>query len=177
MRAVEVDDMAHAAVRFTNGASGTIEANWAATGKTMDLSFEITGTKGSVLFSQERMNELHVWTNDGPGRSGFKKLETGPDHPPYGHFCPAPGHQLGFNDLKIIEVAELIDAHVRGISGFPDFREATEVQSTIDAMKLSSKTAQWQRVIPSLIDQNQLAHFLLPIDMIFQGWLWSFRQE
>jgi len=145
-RAVEVDDMAHAAIRFANGASGTIEANWAATGKTMDLSFEITGTKGSVLFNQERMNELHVWSEAGPGRSGFKKLETGPDHPPYGRFCPAPGHQLGFNDLKDIEVAELIDAHIRGRNGFPDFREATEVQSTIDAIKLSSKTAQWQRI-------------------------------
>ena len=46
------------------------------------------------------------------GRSGagFKTLLAGPDTPPYGNFCPAPGHQLGFNDLKTIEVAHLIDA-------------------------------------------------------------------
>ncbi|MDP2121985.1 MAG: hypothetical protein Q8K28_18960 [Hoeflea sp.] len=32
-------------------------------------------------------------------------------------------------------------------------------------------------LIPSLIDQNPLAHFLRPMDMIFQGWFWSFLQE
>ena len=26
--------------------------------------------------------------------------------------------------------------------------------------------------MPILIDHNPLAHFLHPIDMIFQGWLW-----
>ena len=34
-----------------------------------------------------------------------------PAHSPYGAFCPAPGHRLGFNDLKVIEVAELLAAH------------------------------------------------------------------
>ncbi|MCP4380413.1 MAG: Gfo/Idh/MocA family oxidoreductase [Hyphomicrobiales bacterium] len=147
MRAVDVDDMAHAAIRFANGASGTIEANWAATGRTMDLSFEITGTKGSIHFSQEHMNELHVWTSAGSaGRSGYLKIETGPDHEPYGSFCPAPGHHLGFNDLKVIEVAELIEAHVTGKNGFPDFAEATRVQATIDAAKTSAETRRWQAV-------------------------------
>ena len=147
MRPVEVDDMAHAAIKFENGASGTIEANWAAVGRTMDLSFEITGTEGAVHFSQERMNELHVWSSGGnAGNSGFTKYETGPDHKPYGHFCPAAGHHLGFNDLKVIEVAELIEAHLNGSNGFPDFAEAAKVQRTIDAMKLSHTTRSWQSV-------------------------------
>jgi hypothetical protein len=67
----------------------------------MDLSFEITGTKGAIRFSQERMNELLLYRGDG-AKSGFTRIETGPDHPPYGNFCPAPGHHIGFNDLKVI---------------------------------------------------------------------------
>ena len=139
---VEVDDMTHALLRFENGASGSIEANWAATGGTMDLSFEVTGTRGAVHFSQERMNELHLYRRDGAG-SGYTRIESGPDHPPYGRFCPAPGHQLGFNDLKVIEVAELLEAHSNGTSCHPDFREALEVQRTVEAIARSSRTSSW----------------------------------
>ena len=54
-------------------------------------------------------------------------MEAGPAHSPYGAFCPAPGHHLGFNDLKVIEVAELLAAHAGGAPCGPSFREAYEV--------------------------------------------------
>ena len=131
---VLVDDVTHALVEFESGARGSIEANWAATGRTMDLSFEVTGTLGAIQFSQERMNELLVHSD----LEGFRRIEAGPAHPPYGNFCPAAGHHLGFNDLKIIEVANLIEAHVIGGTCYPDFREAYEVQKVIEAMQLSA---------------------------------------
>ena len=144
-RDVAVDDMTHALLRFESGVSGSMEANWAATGRTMDLSFEITGEKGAVRFSQERMNELLVYRQQAAG-AGFTKIEAGPDHPPYGRFCPAPGHQLGFNDLKVIEVANLLDAHAGGARCFPDFREALDVQRTVEAIARSSRTGAWTKV-------------------------------
>ncbi|RBI71878.1 gfo/Idh/MocA family oxidoreductase [Roseovarius sp. TE539] len=139
---VEVDDMTHALVRFGNGVSGSLEANWAATARTMDLSWEITGTKGALAFTQERMNELELWSG-AAGRSGYTRIESGPAHPPYGQFCPAPGHHLGFTDLKVIEVAELLAAHAGGASCGPDFREAYEVQRTVEAMQASHAKRQW----------------------------------
>ena len=82
----------------------------------MQHDFEVYGTKGALAFSQERFNELHFFsTADRQGRQGFRRIEAGPDHPPYGLFCVAPGHQLGFNDLKAIEVAGFLDA----IAGTP----------------------------------------------------------
>jgi len=139
---VEVDDMTHALVRFETGAAGSIEANWAATARHMDLSWEISGTKGALAFSQERMNELLLWS-DRPGRSGYTRIDSGPAHPPYGAFCPAPGHHLGFNDLKVIEVAELLAAHAGGDNPGPDFREAYEVQRVIEAMQRSDRARGW----------------------------------
>ena len=144
-RPVEVDDMTHALLRFESGVSGSIEANWAATGRTMDLSFEITGTGGAIRFTQERMNELHLYRQDGP-RSGFTRIEAGPEHQPYGQFCPAPGHQLGFNDLKVIEVAELLNAHATGQACSPDFREALEVQQVVEAIASSARARKWMPV-------------------------------
>ncbi|MDJ1018295.1 MAG: Gfo/Idh/MocA family oxidoreductase [Paracoccaceae bacterium] len=141
-RPVEVDDMTHALLRFENGVSGSMEANWAAKGRTMDLSFEITGTNGAIRFSQERMNELLLY-RDERSKSGYVRIEAGPDHPPYGQFCPAPGHHLGFNDLKVIEVADLLGSHSGATNPGPDFREALKVQMTVDAIAASSRTRNW----------------------------------
>jgi predicted dehydrogenase len=113
-RPVTVDDTTRAFLRFENGATGSIEANWVATGRKMQHDFEIWGTGGALSFSQERLNELRWYSvDDRPGRQGFRRIEAGPDHPPYGKFCVAPAHQLGFNDLKAIEVA----GFVRAIAG------------------------------------------------------------
>jgi predicted dehydrogenase len=141
---VLVDDHAHALLRFDGGAIGSIEANWAATGRTMDLSFEVTGKSGAIAFSQERMNELLLYRADAPGSlAGFTRIESGPAHPPYDAFCPAPGHHLGFNDLKVIEVAELLDAYCNGKDCFPDFSEACHVQEIVDAIHLSAQQGIW----------------------------------
>ncbi len=63
-RAIEVDDIGRAFLRFENGASGSIEGNWIATGRKMQHDFEIHGSKGALCFSQERFNELHFYSND-----------------------------------------------------------------------------------------------------------------
>ena len=144
MRPVTVDDQANVLVRFANGAGGTISASWLATGRKMQLAFELTGTRGALEFTQERLNELKLYTTGQPrGQEGFKTITAGPDHPPYGAFCPAPGHQLGFNDLKVIEVKTLIDAITGNGKPFPDFREAYEVERVVDAVRLSSEESRW----------------------------------
>jgi predicted dehydrogenase len=143
-RPVEVDDVARLLVRFERGCGGSIQANWAATGRKMQLAFELTGTKGSLVFNQERLNELlHYRTGGDPRTSGFVRIEAGPQHPPYGNICVAGGHQLGFNELKTIEVAKFFDAINGGPKNFPDFREGWAVQAVIDAALQSSRGKAW----------------------------------
>ena len=144
-RAVVVDDIARLVVRFARGCRGAIEANWVATGRKMQLGFEAHGTKGSLVFTQERFNELLFFRAGGhPRHGGFARIEAGPQHSPYGRFCVAPGHQLGFNDLKTIEVADFLAAIAGGEKRGPDFREAWEVQRVVDAALRSSQTRSWQ---------------------------------
>lgn len=146
-RAVTVDDIARLTVRFARGCGGTIEANWVATGRKMQLAFEVSGSKASLAFTQERMNELLLYrAAAAPGQRGYVRIEAGPEHPPYGHFCPAAGHQLGFNDLKIIEAADLLAAIEGATPKGPDFREAWEIQKVIDTAILSARTRVWQAV-------------------------------
>lgn len=146
-RDVHVDDVGRAFLRFTNGAQGSIEGNWIATGRKMQHDFEIYGTKGALSFSQERFNELHFYSNDDPvGRRGFRRIEAGPDHYPYVRFCVAPGHQLGFNDLKAIEVAGFLDA-IAGRADEPfGFRNGLRIQQLVETIQASSSDRCWKSV-------------------------------
>lgn len=143
-RAVEVDDQARALLRFASGATGSVEASWLAAGRKMTLAFEVTGTRGSVAFDQERMNELKLYTTgQANGREGFRTILSGPAHSPYGRFCPAPGHHLGFNDLKTIEVHAVLQAVAGGPPFLPDFREAARIQAAVDAIVRSARERAW----------------------------------
>lgn len=144
---VEVDDVARILVNFARGCGGTIEASWIATGRKMQLGFELTGEKGSLVFSQERLNELLFYKAGGDAKtSGYVKIEAGPQHPPYGQFCIAGGHQLGFNDLKTIEMGEFLGAIGAGGKSSPDFREACEIQKVVEAAIASSRRRGWVQV-------------------------------
>lgn len=141
LQPILVDDIARLTVKFARGCSGSIEANWVATGRTMQLGFEISGTKGALVFTQERLNEI-LHYRVGP-QSGFTRIESGPVYPPYGQFCVAPGHQLGFNDLKTIEMAEFLTALATGEKQGPDFREAYEIQKVVDAALTAAAEKRW----------------------------------
>jgi predicted dehydrogenase len=146
-RPVEVDDVGRAFLRFASGATGSIEGNWIATGRKMQHDFEVYGSRGALAFSQERFNELHFFsTADARGRQGFRRIEAGPDHAPYGLFCVAPGHQLGFNDLKAIEVAGYLDA-VTGRRPEPfNFRAGLRIQTLVETIQESSRAGAWRDI-------------------------------
>lgn len=144
---VLVDDVARILVDFGRGCGGTIEANWCATGRKMQLGFEISGDRGSLVFTQERLNELLFYrAGADPRTNGYVKIEAGPQHLPYGEFCIAGGHQLGFNDLKTIEMGEFLRAIGRGEKATPDFREAYEIQKVVEAAIASSRSRAWVSV-------------------------------
>ena len=146
-RRVEVDDVGRAFLRFESGASGSIEGNWISTGRKMQHDFEVYGTKGALSFTQERLNELHHFDAGLPvGRQGFRRIEAGPANPPYGQFIAAAGHQIGFNDLKTIEVA----GYIRAISGAEpepfNFRAGLRIQTLVETIQASSRERFWRAI-------------------------------
>ncbi|MEF2551694.1 Gfo/Idh/MocA family oxidoreductase [Aurantimonas sp. A2-1-M11] len=141
--AVENEDTASAIVRFASGAQGTLCTSRVAWGRKNRLDWEVHGTRGTLSFSQERMNELTLYVNDGPAaRQGFRTILTGPGHPPYGAFCPAPGHQLGFGDLKTIEAASMLRAIAGGPPTRPNFTDALAFEAVIHAIDEASRCGQ-----------------------------------
>jgi predicted dehydrogenase len=146
-RPVENEDMVQALVEFSSGICGTMEISRVATGYKCGLAVEIHGTRGTLLYDQERMNELKFYsTADTAGRRGFRTILAGPEHGDYAAFCPAPGHGLGINDLKVIEVRNLIRAIRTRTDASPDFAEGLSVQQVMSAMELAARQRGWVEV-------------------------------
>ncbi|MGL3606736.1 Gfo/Idh/MocA family protein [Rhizobium sp. G187] len=144
-RPVENHDIAQALFRTEAGASGVLMVNRSAWGRKGRIALQIFGSNGSILFDQERMNELQVFTRSDRGDvQGYRTLLAAPSHPPYQQFIPAPGHGLGFNELKVIECRELLrhvggdkDAHVI------DFDTGLEIETIVHAMARSTQSGVW----------------------------------
>lgn len=143
-RDVENEDIARALMELSSGVPATIEISRVASGKKCGLTFEVFGTHGALAFDQERMNELRLYKNgQAAGREGHTTLLAGPLHGDYARFCPAPGHGLGINDLKIIELHNLVTAIENGRSCYPDFAEGLRVQEVMAAIEQSSDAKTW----------------------------------
>ncbi len=144
---VENDDQAHMLVRFANGAQGTLEASRIAWGRKNGLSFEITGTKGSLIFDQETLSELSLYiADDNAQQQGFKRILVGPEHPDYQAFCVSAGHGLGFNDIKAVEVRDLYEGVMNDKPLWPDFRAATQVNIILDKVVESHAKQAWVEI-------------------------------
>jgi predicted dehydrogenase len=106
----QVDDAVEATVEFVGGAVGTLEATRLALGRRNAFQWEINGTKGSLAFDMERLNELQVFRADGDRARGFKTvLVSEADHPFWEHWWP-PGHIIGWGDTFVHELHHVLAA-------------------------------------------------------------------
>jgi predicted dehydrogenase len=146
-RAVENEDIMEFLIRFDNGAIGTIGTSRIGMGRKLGLTYEIQGTKASLYYTQERMNEIQLYRHTDPDREkGYKTIYIGPEHPGYKAFFGLAGIGLGYNDQKIIEAHELIKGIALNQPVQPDMRFAYQVNKVIDATDLSCREHRWVQV-------------------------------
>jgi predicted dehydrogenase len=145
---VTVDDASASVVRFANGALGTIEASRFATGRKNYNRFEINGSKGSVAFNLERMNELEVYlTEDDRRVQGFHTVMVtdGAVHPYFSHWWP-DGHIIGYEHTFIHTVYDLLEAIATDTVPTPNFDDGVRNQQVLDAMEKAAATRRWVRI-------------------------------
>ena len=141
---VDVDDAALALVRFAGGAVGSIEATRFAPGRKNHNRFEINGSRGSLAFDLERMNELELYEEQGPD-SGFRTvLVTDAQHPFAGAWWP-PGHILGYEHTFVHTVRDFVLALERGEPPSPSFEDGLRNQQVLDAVERSATSGRWER--------------------------------
>jgi len=126
---VTVDDTVMFTAKLANGALGSFEASRVATGRKNGLSIELYGTKGSLAFDLERLNELQV--------SGQRVLITEPGDPYLDAWWP-PGHALGWDATFVHQVRDLVHGIAEGSDTAPTFADGLGVQQVLDAVARSA---------------------------------------
>jgi predicted dehydrogenase len=144
---VTVDDASAAIVRFKNGALGTIEGSRMCAGRKNYNRFEINGSKGSLVFNLERMNELEVYfTDDARNAQGFRDvMVTEPGVHPYIHGWWPPGHIIGYEHTFTHTVFDLLEAVADNRLPEPNFVDGVKNQRVLDAIEKSAKTRRWTK--------------------------------
>jgi predicted dehydrogenase len=145
MAPVEVDDAAMSLVKFANGSVGTIEASRFATGRKNYNRFEINGSRGSLVFDLERLNELEFYQEEGPN-SGFRTIiATDKTHPYLEGWWPR-GHIIGYEHSFTHTVLDLIKAIAEEKLPEPNFLDGVRNQKVLAAIEKASNSRQWETV-------------------------------
>jgi predicted dehydrogenase len=136
---VTVDDAALFVARMSGGAVATFEASRMAPGRRNGLRLEVNGSRGSLVFELERLNELQVYfTDDEPGVQGFRTVVvTEPEHPYLSAWWPA-GHIIGWEHTFTHEAYDFLTAITEGTDPSPSFAEGLQVQLVLQAVEESS---------------------------------------
>jgi predicted dehydrogenase len=103
---VDVDDAFEALVDFEGGARGTVAASRLAHGRKNALRLEVNGSKGTLAFDLERLNELQLGDSAGGMRTVLVSEAT---HPFWEHWWP-PGHVLGWEHSFVHELHHFLGA-------------------------------------------------------------------
>ncbi len=143
---VTVDDTVLFLARFSGGAVACFEAARQATGNQNKNGFEINGTKGSLIFNFERMNELQYYDATKPrGVQGWTNIicTHAGDHPYVDAWWPDAhliGYEHGFVNMAY-DILRVL-AGKKPVVPLPDFEDSYQTQRVLEAALLSARNRQ-----------------------------------
>ena len=151
MGEVTVDDASFMLAEFENGAIGSFEASRFAPGRKNFNYFEIYGSKGSIVFNLERMNELQLFQRDDPAfAQGFRTIlaTEGGQHDYVANWWP-PGHMIGYEHEFHHGVVDFMKAIENGTGIEPNFYDGLREIEILSAGLESSAKGQKVNTSPA----------------------------
>jgi predicted dehydrogenase len=144
---VTVDDDTNFLTRFKNGSVGVFESSRFCGGRRNYNTFQIYGSKGSLAFNLERMNELEFYDRtEEQADQGYKNLMvTESVHPYVGAWWP-PGHIIGYEHTFVHALHDFLTSLENDRLPDPNFRDGVKNQAVLDAIERSAKSGKWEKV-------------------------------
>jgi predicted dehydrogenase len=139
---VTVDDTVLFLARFSGGAVASFEAARQATGNLNRNGFEINGSKGSIKFNFEQMNELEYYDATLPRAvQGWTRINCthGGDHPYAANWWPDAhiiGYEHGFTN-QAYDILKVLAGEAPTVP-IPDFEDAYQTQRVLEAAMISA---------------------------------------
>ncbi len=148
------EDYAGCMVRFVNGSIGTFESSRNIVGPQSQMAFDIYGTGGSLSWNLETMNEMRIFLRDDRHlHDGYTTVYGGDRYPFHGSFVPGDANSIGYEDLKVIECLQFLNAVASGEQHEPGFAQALEFVSVQAALIRSWQSGRWEDVAPLTLEE------------------------
>ncbi|MEO1011389.1 MAG: Gfo/Idh/MocA family oxidoreductase [Bacteroidota bacterium] len=149
MGTVTADDATLFMARFQNGAVGSFNATRFANGRKNHMRLEIFGSKGSLVFNLERLNELQFFSlEDAKEEQGFRTILVTENGHPYIEAWWPPGHIIGWEHTFVHQFSHLINGIGNREQVSPSFYDGLKCQQVLDAVSQSAELGKWIHIEP-----------------------------
>lgn len=139
---VENEDYAAVLAKFDDGPVAVLESSRVAIGPRAEYALEVYGSKGSLRWDFQRMNEFQLADDV----SGYRTMMASPGIGEFGRFQPGAGTGMGFDDLKTIEAALFLRSVAQGDQLAPSAADAWSAAEIVDAAARSAADGRWSTV-------------------------------
>lgn len=141
---VDTDDLNYILIRYKNGRLGMMYSTRVAPGHDTRLGFEILGSKGSVEFNVNRLNELIVYQKDARAdQCGFKTIYANTLHGDYSHYSVYNDTGISYSDVVGIQAQHFLKAVEEHQSMMTDIHYGYYVDRVMEAMQISIAEHRW----------------------------------
>lgn len=137
-RGVDVDDATLFTCRFDNGALGVFEVSRVAGGRKNYEYIEINGSKGSLIFNLERMNELRFFSReDPPHLQGFRNILVTESIHPFMKKWWHSGLVIGYEETFAHSIYHFLQCIQENKIPEPNFLDGLRCHQVLDAVAKS----------------------------------------
>jgi predicted dehydrogenase len=144
---VGIDDACAFLARFTNGSLATFESTRYARGHKALYTFEINGEHASIFWDLHDLHRLQYFDHRDEGRvRGWRNIHVSDGDQPYMKNWWVPGLQIGYEHSFVHQVADFLQGLADDQPARPNFKDGLATDYVTDAVLLSAKTGQWEKV-------------------------------
>jgi len=148
MGEVDVDDASQMLATFKGqDIMAYFECTRNGTGHKNQNRIEVAGSKGAIIWDEEKLNELEYYNDSDPAHlKGFRRVQVGEGvHPYMSNWWPV-GHIIGYGDTFVNEFYDFFMAIKEGKQVTPNFRDGLMCQKVLDAAEQSAMERKWKKV-------------------------------
>jgi predicted dehydrogenase len=138
------EDWAAALCELPGGTVGSLEASRVIVGPRVRMRFEVHGARGALSWDLERMSELERFQLSEDGDEGYTTILVGPQHPDFAAFQPGAGVPMGYDDLRVLEARNFLEAVRDGEQREPGVEEMLATARVLAAIERSAQTGAWE---------------------------------
>lgn len=147
MAKVDTDDQIYILLKYENGRIGQMSSSRIVHGKGCSMGYEVEGSKGTIKYNVQRLNELQYADADAdPAQIGFKIIDGNPRHGEYGNFSAMGALGVSYAEVMCMQAHKLLKAVAENTLIDIDIPYGYYVERVCGAMERSAREKRWVAV-------------------------------